>query len=477
MTNGNSADLKPSQKWTDRQKAVTEWENKIACHGGRHVTTREIACFEDGFEAAREALSVCANGGELRDFQRELANYFEDVGDPHGAIMIRNFADLSRADGGKGEAVKCMLCGETEPYTGTCGSGGDPRALCNATPQAEWPSVATDEGECAPRATSAEYETAIETLRHVIECLRKNGSYTDDEGEATDFLEPLLAECAPREAQPVATLHDDGYWTWKKGITPPHESNYAGWRMDVYAAPQAECAPLDKQEADELKKCYQEGHHDGYSEGYAAGLVMKSAEQEREALIQKGLDDHLRRIQRNEDGWKGNPDVDTAPQAECAPTAFQALKTALLADDQYAWAWHCNLAMPIMDSIHCTPEEANKAGADLMKYLFSIDVRKFKEWHQDDPQAECAPREAQPEPESACNPADICAGCRCEYSQSAAPTPERAQESAGVRLTPEQSGAIQIAISILTPEYLLTANRLRSIVATIDAELAKKEGA
>jgi hypothetical protein len=59
----------------------------------------------------------------------------------------------------------------------------------------------------------------------------------------------------------------------------------------------------------------------------------------------------------------------------------------------------------------------------------------------------------------------------------AAPTPERAQESAGVRLTPEQSGAIQIAISILTPEYLLTANRLRSIVATIDAELAKKEGA
>jgi hypothetical protein len=34
---------------------------------------------------------------------------------------------------------------------------------------------------------------------------------------------------------PVATLHDDGYWTWKG--TPPHESNYAGWRMDVYATP------------------------------------------------------------------------------------------------------------------------------------------------------------------------------------------------------------------------------------------------
>ena len=46
------------------------------------------------------------------------------------------------------------------------------------------------------------------------------------------------AECGKGKAQPIATLHDDGHWTWKKGTTPPHESNYAGWRMDVYAAPQ-----------------------------------------------------------------------------------------------------------------------------------------------------------------------------------------------------------------------------------------------
>jgi hypothetical protein len=52
------------------------------------------------------------------------------------------------------------------------------------------------------------------------------------------------------------------------------------------------------------------------------------------------------------------------------------------------------------------------------------------------PQAECAPREAQPEPESACNPADICAGCRCEYSQSAAPTPERADAETAVAWQP-----------------------------------------
>jgi hypothetical protein len=44
-------------------------------------------------------------------------------------------------------------------------------------------------------------------------------------------------------AEPVATLHDDGCWTWKG--TPPHESNFAGWRMDVYAAPVAQALPAE----------------------------------------------------------------------------------------------------------------------------------------------------------------------------------------------------------------------------------------
>ncbi|WP_205169351.1 hypothetical protein [Burkholderia sp. LMG 13014] len=47
-------------------------------------------------------------------------------------------------------------------------------------------------GKEMAEVTIAEFETAIETLRHVIDCLRQTGSYTDEEGEATDFLEPLL---------------------------------------------------------------------------------------------------------------------------------------------------------------------------------------------------------------------------------------------------------------------------------------------
>jgi hypothetical protein len=53
-----------------------------------------------------------------------------------------------------------------------------------------------------------------------------------------DLVEKVHALTAATTASaPVATLHDDGYWVWKG--TPPHESNYAGWRMEVYAAPPA----------------------------------------------------------------------------------------------------------------------------------------------------------------------------------------------------------------------------------------------
>jgi hypothetical protein len=61
-------------------------------------------------------------------------------------------------------------------------------------------------------------------------------------------------------------------------------------------------------------------------------------------------------------------------------SAFQNLKEALRADNSYAWAWHCNLAMPIMDSTGCSAEAANAAGAHLMRHIFDIDVTKFTEW-------------------------------------------------------------------------------------------------
>ncbi|NUY33256.1 hypothetical protein F0160_22485 [Paraburkholderia sp. JPY303] len=62
----------------------------------------------------------------------------------------------------------------------------------------------------AATVTRAEHETAVETLRHVIDCLRKTGSYTDEEGEATDYLEPLLS-AAPQAAATVPLTGETWY--------------------------------------------------------------------------------------------------------------------------------------------------------------------------------------------------------------------------------------------------------------------------
>ena len=48
----------------------------------------------------------------------------------------------------------------------------------------------------------------------------------------------LRAQIETMEKQePAGTLHDDGYFVWRK--TAPHQSNYAGWKMALYALPGA----------------------------------------------------------------------------------------------------------------------------------------------------------------------------------------------------------------------------------------------
>jgi hypothetical protein len=65
-----------------------------------------------------------------------------------------------------------------------------------------------------------------------------------------------------------------------------------------------------------------------------------------------------------------------AEQQEPAPHAMQQLTAALQADPDYAWSWHCNLAMPVMDATGVTHRTANEAGARLMRHLFDIDITK-----------------------------------------------------------------------------------------------------
>lgn len=60
--------------------------------------------------------------------------------------------------------------------------------------------------------------------------------------------------------------------------------------------------------------------------------------------------------------------------------AYEQLKKAMHEDAAYAWSWHCNLAVPIMDSLKCSHEDANKAAAHLMQHLFALDITQSEYW-------------------------------------------------------------------------------------------------
>ena len=57
-----------------------------------------------------------------------------------------------------------------------------------------------------------------------------------------------------------------------------------------------------------------------------------------------------------------------------AKEALAALSKAMQEDPEYAWSWHCNIAMMAQDAgaLHRT---ANERAADFMKLAFSVDIR------------------------------------------------------------------------------------------------------
>lgn len=61
--------------------------------------------------------------------------------------------------------------------------------------------------------------------------------------------------------------------------------------------------------------------------------------------------------------------TDATPVAE----AWAGMEAAMQ-DPDYAWGWHCNLAMPIMDATGITHEQANMAAAHLMQHLWKCDI-------------------------------------------------------------------------------------------------------
>lgn len=71
-------------------------------------------------------------------------------------------------------------------------------------------------------------------LRNACQTLRRTSIPLAD-------MIPLMQQAADAlasQAEPVATLHDDGCFTWKSDeLRRKYDRQRAGWRMDVYAAP------------------------------------------------------------------------------------------------------------------------------------------------------------------------------------------------------------------------------------------------
>lgn len=59
--------------------------------------------------------------------------------------------------------------------------------------------------------------------------------------------------------------------------------------------------------------------------------------------------------------------------------AIQVIKQAMKDDEEYAWGWHCNIAMSFFDE-GGTHEASNKSAARFMKNCFDIDTTKNKHY-------------------------------------------------------------------------------------------------
>lgn len=61
------------------------------------------------------------------------------------------------------------------------------------------------------------------------------------------------------------------------------------------------------------------------------------------------------------------------PNNKYVPAAFAVVKRAMQADVEYAWSWHCNVAMAMVDS-GCDHKIANEGAARFMKLCWDVDT-------------------------------------------------------------------------------------------------------
>lgn len=75
-----------------------------------------------------------------------------------------------------------------------------------------------------------------------------------------------------------------------------------------------------------------------------------------------------------------DPDyVEPSAGAEQVQQAMETIRLAMQNDNDWAWTWHCTIAMAAIEA-GASPIKANEQAADFMRHAFGVDVRTFAQW-------------------------------------------------------------------------------------------------
>lgn len=132
-----------------------------------------------------------------------------------------------------------------------------------------------------------------------------------------------------------------------------------------------ELKSLDNIIVDELNKLLNEVKELVFQSKIAAGHLKGTEHNSRSEILSEIADNVNDRL-------KNKKITNESNSSNSVKKAWEVLKKEISNDPDFAWGVHCNIAMPICDSINVNHEQGNLAAARLMEHLFNHDITKHE---------------------------------------------------------------------------------------------------
>lgn len=132
-----------------------------------------------------------------------------------------------------------------------------------------------------------------------------------------------------------------------------------------------ELKSLDNIIVDELNKLLNEVKELVFQSKLAARLLKDTEHNSRSEILSEIADNVNDRL-------KNKKITNESNSSNSVKKAWEVLKKEINNDPDFAWGVHCNIAMPICDSINVNHEQGNLAAARLMEHLFNHDITKHE---------------------------------------------------------------------------------------------------